>query len=299
LKGWSDAAVPDLVSVIVTTYNREDALAAVLSSLSRQSDRNFEVVVADDGSGPATAALVDSWRVRLGVPLSHVWQANRGFRAAEIRNRAILACRGDYCVFLDGDCVAPARFLATHRKLAQRGWFVTGNRVLLSPKLTAAVLHDKLRPETWTLWRWMRERLRGDVNRLAGMLRLPLGPLRRLEARRWRGARSCNLAVWRCDLERVDGFDASFNGWGREDSDLLIRLLRCGLRRKDGRFATGVIHLWHPDADRARLAANDARLDAVLHGNRTRAQRGLSQLYATAGLGGSDHEHDQHVRTRS
>jgi glycosyltransferase involved in cell wall biosynthesis len=299
LKGWSSAEVPDFVSVIVTTYNREDALAAVLSSLSRQSDRNFEVVVADDGSGPATAALVDSWRVRLGVPLSHVWQANRGFRAAEIRNRAILACRGDYCVFLDGDCVAPARFLATHRKLAQRGWFVTGNRVLLSPKLTAAVLHDKLRPETWTLWRWMRERLRGDVNRLAGMLRLPLGPLRRLEARRWRGARSCNLAVWRCDLERVDGFDASFNGWGREDSDLLIRLLRCGLRRKDGRFATGVIHLWHPDADRARLAANDARLDAVLHGNRTRAQRGLSQLYATAGLGGSDHEHDQHVRTRS
>jgi glycosyltransferase involved in cell wall biosynthesis len=299
LKGWSSAEVPDLVSVIVTTYNREDALAAVLSSLSRQSDRNFEVVVADDGSGPATAALVDSWRPRLGVPLSHVWQANRGFRAAEIRNRAILACRGDYCVFLDGDCVAPAGFLATHRKLAQRGWFVTGNRVLLSPKLTAAVLRDELRPETWALSRWIAERLRGDVNRLVGMLRLPLGPLRRLEARRWRGARSCNLAVWRSDLERVDGFDASFNGWGREDSDLLIRLLRCGLGRKDGRFATGVIHLWHPDADRARLAANDARLDAVLHGTRTRAQRGLSQLYTTAGLGGSDHEHDQHVRTRS
>jgi hypothetical protein len=176
---------------------------------------------------------------------------------------------------------------------------VTGNRVLLSPKLTATVLHDTLRPETWTLRRWIAERLRGDVNRLAGMLQLPLGPLRRLEARRWRGARSCNLAVWRSDLDRVDGFDASFSGWGREDSDLLLRLLRCGLRRKDGRFATGVIHLWHPDADRARLAANDARLDAVLHGSRTRAQRGLSQLHATAGFGGNDHEHDQHVQTRS
>ena len=113
-----------------------------------------------------------------------------------------------------------------------------------------------------------RRRLRGGVNRLAAVLRLPLGPLRKLGPGRWRGARSCNLAVWRADLERVDGFDASFSGWGREDSDLLIRLLHGGLRRKDGRFATGVIHLWHRGADRAQLAANDARLAAVLHSDR-------------------------------
>jgi hypothetical protein len=128
------------------------------------------------------------------------------------------------------------------------------------------------------------------------VLRLPLGPLRKLGARRWRGARSCNLAVWRSDLERVDGFDASFSGWGREDSDLLIRLLHCGLRRKDGRFATGVIHLWHPDADRTQLTANDGRLDAILHSDRTRAQLGLSALRATGELGESDQRHDHHVR---
>jgi glycosyltransferase involved in cell wall biosynthesis len=299
MKGRSDAQVPDLVSVIVTTYDREDALAAVLAALSRQSERRFEVVVADDGSGPATAAVVDGWRTQLGVPLGHVWQPHRGFRAAEIRNRAIVTCRGDYCVFLDGDCIVPPDFLATHRRLAERGWFVTGNRVLLSPRLTAAVLREDLRPEAWSLSRWIGERRRGGVNRLAGVLRLPLGPLRKLESRRWRGARSCNLAVWRSDLERIDGFDASFSGWGREDSDLLIRLLHCGLRRKDGRFATGVIHLWHPDADRAQLAANDARLDAVLHSDRTRAQLGLSALRATAHLGESDQPHDGHVRAQS
>ena len=291
--------MPDLVSVIVTTYNREDALAAVLAALSRQSDNRFEVVVADDGSGPATATLVDDWRSRLGVPLGHVWQPHRGFRAAEIRNRAIQTCRGDYCVFLDGDCIVSPDFLAIHRRLAERGWFVTGNRVLLSPRLTAAVLREDLRPEAWSLSRWMGERRRGGVNRLAGVLRLPLGPLRKLESRRWRGARSCNLAVWRSDLERVDGFDASFSGWGREDSDLLIRLLHCGLRRKDGRFATGVIHLWHPDADRAQLAANDARLDAVLHSDRTRAQLGLSSLRATAHPGETEQLHDGHVRAQS
>jgi hypothetical protein len=240
--------------------------------------------------------VVEAWRSRLGVPLSRVWQPNRGFRAAAIRNRAIIASRGDYCVFLDGDCIVPADFLATHRRLAERGWFVTGNRVLLSPGLTAAVLRDDLRPEGWSLARWIGERRRGGVNRLAAVLRLPLGPLRKLGSRRWRGARSCNLAVWRADLERVDGFDANFSGWGREDSDLLIRLLHCGLRRKDGRFATGVIHLWHPDADRAHLAANDARLDAVLRSDRTRAQLGMSALRATGELGDSGHRHDDHVR---
>ena len=147
----------------------------------------------------------------------HVWQKNCGFRAAEIRNRALLACQGDYCVFLDGDCLAPTDFIATHRKLAEPGWFVTGNRVLLSPALTAAVLRDGLHPEAWNLSRWLGHRKRGGVNRLAGVLRLPLGPLRKLGARHWRGARSCNLAVWRSDIDRVDGFDASFSGWGRED----------------------------------------------------------------------------------
>jgi glycosyltransferase involved in cell wall biosynthesis len=220
--------------------------------------------------------------VRLGLPLSHVWQADQGFRAAEIRNRAILAARGKYCVFLDGDCIVRPDFIAAHRRLAERGWFVTGNRVLLSDELTAAVLRDGLRPEAWTASEWLRQRRSGGVNRLAALLYLPLGPVRKLGQAKWRGARSCNLAVWRSDLDGVDGFDASFGGWGREDSDLLIRLLRAGVRRKDGRFATGVVHLWHPEADRGQLAANDARLDAVVASHRTRAKQGLSQLQERA-----------------
>jgi glycosyltransferase involved in cell wall biosynthesis len=290
--------MPDLISVVVTTYNREDALAAALSALSRQADRGFEVVIADDGSRPATAALVERWRPRLGVPLGHVWQDDKGFRAAEIRNRAILACRGDYCVFLDGDCIARPDFIATHRRLAEPRWFVTGNRVLLSSALTEAVLRDGLQPDAWTASEWIAHRSRGGVNRLAAVLRLPLGPVRKLAPGRWRGARSCNLAVWRSDLDVVDGFDASFAGWGREDSDLLIRLLHAGVRRKDGRFATGVIHLWHPEADRAQLAANDDRLEAVLRSDRTRAERGLSALRHAAGPGEGDRGED-HVRAQS
>ena len=120
------------ISVIVTTYNRPDALDAVLRGLAWQSDGSFEVVVADDGSSPDTAALLDRWRTRLRQPLIHVWQEHRGFRAAEIRNRAIVASSGSYCIFLDGDCIPRNDFVLEHRQLAEIGWFVVGNRVLMS-----------------------------------------------------------------------------------------------------------------------------------------------------------------------
>jgi glycosyltransferase involved in cell wall biosynthesis len=271
--------VNDLISVVVSTYDRPDALAAVLRGLSRQEDRNFEVVVADDGSGPATAALIDDWKTRLGAPLGHVRHERSGFRAAEIRNRAILASTGACCVFLDGDCVPRPDFIVQHRQLAEPGWFVAGNRILLSADLTARVLREGLEPEHWDLAALLGHSPRG-VNRLLPALHLPFGPLRKIAPSRWEGARTCNLAVWRADLDRIDGFDASFAGWGLEDSDLAIRLIHAGVRRKDGRCATGVFHLWHPANDRARLAENQALLDAVMRGDRIRALRGLSALDA-------------------
>ncbi len=174
------AAMADLISVIVPTYNREDALDAVLRGLSRQSDRDFEVIVADDGSGPATTELVESWTARLGAPLRQVRQADDGFRAAEIRNRAILASRGTYCIFLDGDCIPRPDFIPAHRALAEPGWFVTGNRGLLSRGMTETVLREHLEPEAWSLAAYVRYRLSGRINRLAPLVPLPLGPLRKL-----------------------------------------------------------------------------------------------------------------------
>jgi len=270
--------VAEPISVIVTTYNREDALDAVLRSLARQTDADFEVVVADDGSGPATATMVEAWAPKFGHRLEHVWHEDRGFRAAEIRNRALLASRGTYCIFLDGDCVVRPDFVAIHRQLAEPGYFVTGNRILLSQALTVKVLAEKLEPEEWSFGRWIGERLRGGVNRLSALLHLPLGPLRGLRAGVWQGARSCNLAIWRADLDRVDGFDADYSGWGKEDSDIIVRLLHAGVRRKDGVFATGVIHLWHAEADRSQLPENEGKLETVVGGDRIRAQRGMSSM---------------------
>jgi len=215
--------VAELISVVVATFNREDALDAVLRSLASQDDHDFEVIVADDGSGPATRQLVQSWMPTWGTRLIHVWHQDRGFRLAEIRNRAILRCSGTVCIFIDGDCIVRPNFVAVHRRLAEPGWFVAGNRVLLGRYLTERILGEQLRPEQWPLAAWIATRRNRDVNRLLPLMRLPLGPLRKLGGRNWRRARGTNLAIRRADLWQVNGFDGAYNGWGREDSDL-----RCG-----------------------------------------------------------------------
>jgi glycosyltransferase involved in cell wall biosynthesis len=274
----------DLISVIVSTYNRPDALDVALRSLSRQSDRRFEIVVADDGSGAATERVVADWAARAPIAVKHVWHEDCGFRLAEIRNLGIRNSAGRYLVFLDGDCIARPSFVAAHRRLAEPGWFVTGNRILMSQRLTEQALAKiptetrpaRPEPELFGFSAHLALRARGDLNRLAPLLALPLGGLRKRRATQWRGANGSNMAFWRADLEAVDGFDAAFTGWGREDSDLFVRLIRAGVCRKDGRFATGVLHLWHREADRSGLDTNERRLAEIIGGDGVKARRGLS-----------------------
>jgi len=157
---------------------------------------------------------------------------------------------------------------------------VAGNRVLLGRYLTERILGEQLRPEQWPLAAWIATRRNRDVNRLLPLMRLPLGPLRKLDGRNWRRARGTNLAIRREDLWQVNGFDGAYNGWGREDSDLAVRLIRNRVGCKDGRFASGVLHLWHPENDRSQMMRNDQRLEEVIGSARIVAMQGLSELAA-------------------
>jgi len=268
---------PDLISVIVSTYNWPRALDLVLDALSRQSDQGFEVVVADDGSTPETGQLVAARAANFPVPLRHVWQEDQGFRAAAARNRAVAASRGDYLLFLDGDCLVRSGFVATHRKLARPGWFVAGNRVLLGGTLTATALAGGRPVYDFTLLEFLLARRCGEVNRLLPLLRLPGGVFRRLRRRRWKGAMTCNLAVWREDFYKVNGFDENFVGWGHEDAEFVGRLINAGVFRKEGRFAAPVLHLWHRTQDRGREAGNLRRLHEQLAKKATRAEVGVDR----------------------
>jgi glycosyltransferase involved in cell wall biosynthesis len=251
-----------LVSVVITTYNRSDALLAVLGGLARQTDRHFEVVVADDGSRAEHRAAIFQAPVAQALRVTHVWHPDVGFTASRVRNLGVSASRGAYIVFLDGDCVPEVDFIAQHKRLARPGFFVNGSRVLLSADFTHEVLAGTELISGRSIWYWLGQRVHGHASKLTGLLRLPDMPWRNHQAFSWKGIRSCNLGCWRTDFERVKGFDESFVGWGHEDADFVLRLHNSGVARKNGFCATEVFHLWHQEAARNQESQNAAVVKA-------------------------------------
>jgi len=264
-------------AVIVTTYNRPDALAATLAGYLAQSDRDFELLIADDGSRDETRLLIESEAARAPFPLHHVWQDDLGFRPGAARNRAAARTHADYLIFADGDCIPTRDFVRRHKSLAEKNCFLSGNRVLLSETFTQVVLAARVPVHQWHAARWLRAWLTRDVNRLLPLLKLPDSPLRQRAPRQWEGVKTCNLSLWRADFLHVNGFDESYSGWGLEDSDLAIRLIHAGIRHKSARFAAPVFHLWHRENDRSRLAENQKLLDELIASRRTEARAGIRQ----------------------
>ncbi|MAT81959.1 MAG: glycosyl transferase family 2 [Phycisphaerae bacterium] len=264
------------ISVIVTTYNRPDALAATLRGLAAQEDRQFEVIIADDGSTGDTADAIREIQKTFPVPLQHVWHADQGFRAAAITNRAITRSTGDYIVLMDGDCIPRPCFIGWHRKLAQPGWMVGGNRLLLSEDFTRRILEEEIPVHSWKRSQWIMPRLRGWTNRMLPILfSLPDGSWRCRRPRDWRSLRTFSMAVHREDLLNVNGLDEGFTGWGSQDSDLIIRLMHAGVRIKSGRHSSPVLHLWHAPLSRDDAGNNRSELEQVLKSHRIRARQGL------------------------
>lgn len=263
---------------VVLTYNRSDALLAVLRGLAPQCSHEDVVVIADDGSRPEHVEALRRGLPRFAGPVRHVWHPDVGFTAARARNLGAANAGADYLVFLDGDCVPNPHFVAAHARLAQPGHFVNGSRVLLDERLSSAVLQGKVHLHQLSWAHWLRLRWAGDVNKLTHLLYWPGAPGRVQEDFAWRGIRSCNFGVWQRDFEAVNGFDETFSGWGHEDADLVLRLHHHGCRRRNGYLATEVFHLWHRENSRDSEAANRERVVQRMRGRLVRAQEGLAEL---------------------
>ncbi len=247
-------------SVIVSTYERPDALRAVLAGLANQTRKDFEVIVVDDGSGSTTKDAVDAERPFFGDRLVHAWQADDGCRVSAARNLGIAQMRSSYAIFLDGDCVPRQSFVDGHIRDAAPRTLVRGSRVLLSQSITEKSLALKNPIHRWSLPGMILRRLLRQMNRVLPIL-VP-GPAIGRDSRptHWRSVRSCNCALWRADLLALGGFDESSVGWAHEDSDLAIRAISFGLRVRRARSATCVLHLWHRERSRAAGSANWDRL---------------------------------------
>ena len=257
------------VSLIIATYNAADYLARVLRAVARQTCLPDEVLLADDGSGEETRKVFADWAAAQSMGTQQVWQQHEGFRKATILNQAIARAQADYIVFLDGDMIPHPQFLADHKKLARSRSFVQGHRVLIGEQAARWFgLNSFRRDRRRACWQ-------GQLSGWKHAFRWPR-PLVRWHVD-LRGVRGCNLGLWRDDLVGVNGYDEAFVGWGREDSDLAVRLMNLGVHRLDARGWALCYHLWHPPTSRTGLPTNDALLAEALERRATRCVNGLQQ----------------------
>jgi glycosyltransferase involved in cell wall biosynthesis len=267
-------------SVILSTYNQPRALELVLWGYAVQTERTSEIVIADDGSGDETAQVVERMRRETGMPIVHVWHADRGFRKTEILNRALLAARSDYLIFSDGDCIPRSDLVATHRRLARPRAFLSGGYLKLSAEVTAAIAVDDVRSGRVAQPGWLREQ--GWRPGRHALRLLPPGRraalLDRLTPTRpsWNGH---NASTWRDHLIAANGFDLDM-AYGGEDRALGERLENAGIRGVQIRYRAPCLHLDHsrPYVDREAAARNREIRNRIARKRETRARLGISEL---------------------
>lgn len=268
------------VTVIISTYNQPAWLEKVLWGYSRQTYRDFELMIADDGSREETADVMRRVCAESGLGLRHVWHEDRGFRKCEILNRAIAAASGDYLIISDGDCIPRADFVATHVRLAEPGRFLSGGYLKLPMALSERITPDDIRSgratdSAWLRahgWRPGRRALRLLENGPAAALLDHLTPTRAT----WNGH---NASTWKSELVAVNGFDQEME-WGGLDRALGERLMNYGLRGVQIRHRAPVLHLDHPRPYRSpeKIRRNREIRDQVRRERSVRATLGIAEL---------------------
>ena len=232
-------------SVIVSTYNSPAYLGKVLASLEAQDRQDFEVIVADDGSGQPTRDVLNGWEATASLTIKHVWHEDRGFRKTAILNRAIAASEADYLLFTDGDCLMRRDFVSLHLRARQTNAFLSGGYFKLDQRISEAITEDDIRSQRCFDLAWLRER---GHPRSAKNLKLTKSPrlaaaLNALTPTRptWNGH---NASTWKALLVAANGFDTRMR-YGGEDRELGERLVNAGVQPIQIRYSAICLHLDH------------------------------------------------------
>jgi glycosyltransferase involved in cell wall biosynthesis len=233
-------------SIIVTSYNQQRTLEFLLASLKRQTLKNFEVVVADDGSSDKSRSLCEKpW----GFPIDFVTQADEGYRKAKIVNQAIKRSNSDYLIFLDADVILEKHFVEDHLRLKNPDHFVCGRRVDLgasfSEKIEVAdILKGRFDQLNLSL---MLSGLFKDTLGLKRSLRIVSPLFRRLLGyHRSLDMLGSNFSAWKADLLKVNGFNEAIETYWGEDGDLFIRLRNSGKKSIGAKAVCVQYHVFHP-----------------------------------------------------
>ena len=273
-----DTVQPSL-SLIIAVYNKPEVLRLVLTACARQSMRNFEIVVADDGSGPAVREVIEECRRHAGVPLTHIFHDDRGWRKNMILNSAVRASQSDYLVFIDGDCIPSRLFLEDHWREREEHTVLLGRRVETSKRWSESLTVSAITSGSFERLDWgvCMDGLRGEALRIEDGIRMRSTLLRKVLLRKARGMLGCNFSLAKADLVAINGFDELYDGPGcGEDSDIEYRLSLTGVKTKSLRNLAIQFHVYHPLTDVSDVCWE--RFEQVKKAGQPRCRMGLARV---------------------
>ncbi len=255
-------------SLIISTYNWPEALKLCLKSVEKQNILPNEVIIADDGSTEETKKIIDQIRPYFPVPIIHSWIEDKGFRLAKARNEALKIARYGYILQIDGDIILDKNYVQDQLRFAEKDVFVRGSRVLLSSKASFKMFEGEIEnPSVF---------MKGAINFFNG-IRIPLlSKLISFKRLSIIGIRGCNMAYWKEDAFKVNGYNEDIQGWGREDSEFIARLVNNGIYKRNLRFGGIQYHIYHKEHDRKLLTKNDNILSRTMKEKLVYCKSGLT-----------------------
>ena len=237
-------------ALLISTYNWPDALQLVLDSVLVQTLPPNEILIADDGSDSKTKKVIDDFISKSSVSVKHFWQEDIGFRKSIILNKTIAFTNSEYIIQVDGDCILHPNFVEDHTAFANRGFYLYGSRVNIKQPFATEILMKRIK-----IFNVFSKQIKNKtrtlhspflINFFKGKLGVP---------DKFRG---CNFSFWRDDFIAVNGYNEDMTGWGREDSELIIRLTNNNVKGRRLRYRGIVYHIWHKINSKARLTINDS-----------------------------------------
>ncbi|MBO0341665.1 MAG: glycosyltransferase family 2 protein [Bacteroidota bacterium] len=233
------------ISVIVSTYNAEEWLKKVLWGFNCQVFKDFEVVVADDGSGPKTKELLEEMSKKVFYPIVHVWQEDDGFQKSRILNKAVEACNAEYIIMTDGDCIPREDFVEVHYINKEPGYFISGGYYMLPMNISKMITLEDIEKQHCFNIHWLKEKgipktFKNNKLTANGIVSKLLNRFTPTNAS-WNGH---NSSGWKKDILNVNGFDERMQ-YGGQDRELGERLFNFGIKSKQLRYSAVCVHLDH------------------------------------------------------
>jgi len=257
------------IALLISTYNWPEALDLVLKSAFEQTTYPDEILIADDGSKKETKEIIDFYTQKTTIPIKHIWQEDLGFRKSAIINKTIAASNSDYIIEIDGDCIMNKYFIADHISLAGENIFLFGSRVNIQKNRLSYLFKTKnININFFSI----------GIKKRSRTLRIPLfSSFFKNSNQLSKKFRGCNFSFYKKDFIAVNGYNEDFEGWGKEDSELAIRLLNSGCIGKRIRYKGIVYHIWHHEKSRNQLSKNEGIQQQVLDGDISICKNGIDK----------------------